>query len=64
MTFSAPQVAFFWVAFNDANRRNALMMRLTNSLEIDFFKKDHVSVVHNRKLVPKLIFFNKKIRKI
>ena len=44
MTFAAPQVAFFWVAFNDANRRNALMMRLTNSLEIDFFKKDHVSI--------------------
>ena len=44
MTYGAIVIQFFWVAFNDANRRNALMMSLTNSLEIDFFAKNHVSI--------------------
>ena len=35
---------FLWIAFNDANRRNYLMEKLSNSLEFDFHKKNSITV--------------------
>ena len=48
-----PYSIFLYAAFNDANRRNALMKSLSNSLEIDFNKKDSVSI-----RLPTINFFD------
>ena len=44
MMFYIINFTFLWIAFNDANRRNYLMEKLSNSLEFDFHKKDSISV--------------------
>ena len=37
-------ITFLFVAYNDANRRNAGMQRLSKALEFDFHKKDSISI--------------------
>ena len=37
-------ITFLFVAYNDANRRNAGMQRLSQSLEFDFHQKDSISI--------------------
>ena len=37
-------ITFLFVAYNDANRRNAGMQRLSESLEFDFHQKDSISI--------------------
>ena len=39
-----PAFEFLWIAFNDASRRNKMMEGLSSSLELDFHKKDTISV--------------------
>ena len=48
-----PNSIFLYAAFNDANRRNTLMKSLSNCLEIDFHKKDSVSI-----RLPSINFFD------
>ena len=42
--FYTVNILFLFVAYNDANRRNAGMQRLSQSLEFDFHQKDSISI--------------------
>ena len=52
-TYLFPNIIFLYAAFNDANRRNSQMTSLSNCLEIDFHKKDSVSI-----RLPTINFFD------
>ena len=44
LMFTFFNVTFLWIAYFDAWRRNALMMHLTQSLELFFYDKKSISV--------------------
>ena len=43
-SYNLMNMLFMWLAYNDANRRNWLMTKLSNSLELGLHSKDAVSV--------------------
>ena len=51
--FNIINMLFLWIAYWDANRRNFLMVKLSNSLELDFHTKNSITV-----RLPTINFFD------